>query len=89
MKFLLVLICAAAPMLAQTSDGEYYDAFSSSTAGVVKAMHATIQRNLADAAEMMSQEEYAFKPTPAVRSFGELVGHLAMANFFFLLAGEG
>ena len=46
-------------------------------------MHATIRRNLAEAAEAMPAEEYAFKPTPQVRSFGELVGHVANANFFF------
>jgi uncharacterized damage-inducible protein DinB len=86
MRFLITgffLLCAATPMLAQTSDGEYYDAFSPSMASVVKAMHATIQRDLADAAASMPADEYSFKPTPQVRSFGDLVGHLANANFFF------
>lgn len=49
MRFVLLLMVAAAPVLAQTSDGEYYDAFSASTASVVKVMHATIQRDLAEA----------------------------------------
>ena len=31
----------------------------------------------------MPAAEYAFKPTPDVRSFGQLIGHLASANFFF------
>jgi uncharacterized damage-inducible protein DinB len=89
MKFLVVLICAAAPMMAQTSDGEYYDAFSASTASVVKAMHGTIQRDLAEAAESLPAEEYSFKPTPAVRSFAELVSHVATANFFFCSQVKG
>ena len=29
------------------------------------------------AAEQMPEADYAFRPTPAVRSFGELIGHLA------------
>jgi uncharacterized damage-inducible protein DinB len=29
------------------------------------------------AAEQMPEAKYAFKPTPAVRSFGQLIGHLA------------
>jgi uncharacterized damage-inducible protein DinB len=29
------------------------------------------------AAEQMPEANYAFKPTPAVRSFGQLIGHLA------------
>lgn len=35
------------------------------------------------AAEKMPEENYAFKPTPEVRSFGQLVGHVADANFMF------
>ena len=29
------------------------------------------------AAEQMPEADYAFRPTPAVRSFGQLIGHLA------------
>jgi uncharacterized damage-inducible protein DinB len=35
------------------------------------------------AAEKMPEENYSFKPTPDIRSFGELVGHLADANNMF------
>ena len=31
--------------------------------------------NLTRAAEKMPEENYAFKPTPEIRSFGQLVGH--------------
>ena len=92
MRFLfmgLVLSAAGASLVAQTSDGEYYDAFSPSTASVVKAMRATIQRDLAGAAANMPAEEYSFKPTPQVRSFGELIGHVAMGNFFFCSQVKG
>lgn len=89
MRLVVWLMIAAAPVLAQTSDGEYYDAFSTSTASVVKAMRGTIQRDLAEAAESMPAEEYSFKPTPQVRSFGELVSHLATANFFFCSQVKG
>ena len=41
------------------------------------------------AAEKMPEEQYAFKPTPDVRSFGQLVGHLADANFGFCSAAAG
>ena len=42
------------------------------------------------AAEKMPEESYSFKPTPEVRSFGQLVGHLADSQYFFcaLAAGE-
>jgi uncharacterized damage-inducible protein DinB len=35
------------------------------------------------AAEKMPEESYAFRPTPEVRSFGQLVGHVADANLMF------
>ena len=38
---------------------------------------------LVRAAEKMPEENYAFKPAPDVRSFGQLVGHVADANFIF------
>ena len=34
-------------------------------------------------AEMLPEENYGFRPTEEVRSFGELIGHLANAGYFF------
>jgi len=87
MKYLilaaLTVICVCPPAAAQTSDGGYWEALSPSNAAIARAMHATIRRNLAEAAELMPAGEYAFKPTPEVRSFAELLGHVVNANFFF------
>ena len=74
---------------AQTSGASYADALSPSLAGVAKAMHATIRRNLAEAAENMPADEYAFRPTSHVRTFGQIIGHLVNANFFFCLQAAG
>ena len=79
----LAVICVCGPAAAQTSDGGWWEALSPSNAAIAKAMHATIRRNLAEAAERMPAEEYAFKPTSEVRSFAELLGHVVNANFFF------
>ena len=35
------------------------------------------------AAQKMPEENYSFKPTPEVRSFGQLVGHVADASYMF------
>lgn len=42
------------------------------------------------AAEKMPEENYSYKPTSDVRSYGQLVGHLADSQYFFcgLAAGE-
>jgi uncharacterized damage-inducible protein DinB len=52
-------------------------------------MHATIRRNIAEAAEAMPTGGYGFKATPQVRSFAELVGHVVNANFFFCSLARG
>src|SRR5258707_10747012 len=87
MKYLvlmtLAVLCVCPPAAAQTSDGGYWEALSPSNAAIASKMHATIRRNLAEAAERMPADEYAFKPTPEVRSFAELLGHVVNANFFF------
>jgi len=41
------------------------------------------------AAEKMPEESYSFKPTPDVRSFGQLVGHLADSQYFFCSSVQG
>jgi uncharacterized damage-inducible protein DinB len=80
-------LCAAA--YAQTSDGGFDKALSPSLAATAKAMHATIRRDLADAADALSAEDFGFKPTPEVRSFAQLVGHVVNANCFFCSQAKG
>jgi len=41
------------------------------------------------AAEQMPEADYAFKPTPEVRSFGEIAGHMANANYSFCATAKG
>ena len=48
-----------------------------------KSYWTMVKGNLVKSAEKMPEENYSFKPTPEVRSFGELVGHVANASYFF------
>ena len=73
---------------AQTT-GAGYDALPASLAGVARTMHTTIRGNLAKAAEEMPAEEYAFRPTPEVRTFAQLIGHVVNANRFFCAQAAG
>ena len=41
------------------------------------------------AAEKMPEENYSFQPTPEIRSFGQLVGHLADSQYFFCSSVAG
>src|ERR1700751_4339653 len=55
-----------------------------------KLAYARIKPILVSSAEKMPEENYNFKPTDAVRSYGQIVGHLADAqyNFCALALGE-
>ncbi len=48
-----------------------------------------VRTNVVKAAEQMSEENYSFKPTPDVRSFGELLGHVANANYMICSMATG
>jgi len=74
---------------AQATDVGYPDELSPSLAGVAKSMHAAIRRDLAEAAENMPADEYAFRPTPQVRTFAQIIGHVIDANFFFCAQAAG
>lgn len=48
-----------------------------------KGLHDMAKNNILRAAEKMPEEHYSFKPSPDVRSFGQLVGHVADAQYLF------
>jgi len=54
-----------------------------------KGLYAVIAGAAVGAAAKMPEENYAFKPTPDVRSFGQLVGHIADANYMFCSQASG
>lgn len=58
--------------------------------GGQKAFYGIVSGNLVAGAEEMPEDNYSFKPTPEVRSFGQLVGHVADAQYLFcsMAAGE-
>jgi len=51
--------------------------------GYPKLVQQMVTGWLERAAEKMPEEEYGFKPDPALRSFGQLLGHIADANYLF------
>jgi uncharacterized damage-inducible protein DinB len=85
----MTVLATPAALAAQTSDGGAGAALTPSMATSVNNMHMTIRRNLIEAAQAMPPAEYAFKPTPQIRSFAELLGHVAMANYFFCSMAKG
>ena len=46
-------------------------------------------QNIIKSAEQMPEADYAYKPVATVRSFGELIGHVAGAQYMFCAAALG
>ena len=46
-------------------------------------------QNIIKSAEQMPEAEYAYKPVATVRSFGQLIGHVAGAQYMFCAAALG
>ena len=55
----------------------------------MQPLYATSKGWLIRSAEGMPDANYSFKPTPEVRSFGELIGHVANANFAICATAKG
>jgi hypothetical protein len=60
-------------------------------ASYVKASYAGLKGNLTQAADKMPEADYRFKPgsMPEVRTFGQLFGHVAEAQFVVCAAVKG
>ena len=41
----------------------------------------SVKKNIKESAELMPEANYGFKPTPQVRSFGEILSHVAGASY--------
>jgi uncharacterized damage-inducible protein DinB len=54
-----------------------------------KGLYNFISGTVVSAAQKMPEENYSFKPTPEVRSFGQIVGHVADAQYMFCAAAIG
>lgn len=48
-----------------------------------KALYSFASDAIVRAAEKMPEDNYSFKPTPEIRSFGQIVGHQADEAYFF------
>jgi uncharacterized damage-inducible protein DinB len=78
----LLTLCAV-PAAAQAPAG------AGTAAGSVRPIYSQGAAYVLAAAQQMPDADYGFKPTPEVRSFGQLIGHLANAQYMFCSAVMG
>lgn len=83
----LLALFAAAPASAQMDHDMNHDG-SASLEGV-QGLYQTVRGHLLASAEQASQELYDYRPTDEVRSFGEILGHVANAGYAFCAGAMG
>lgn len=84
-RIALILSLVAAPAMAQGN------AAATANPGVssAKALWGDITGYIVTAAEQMPEADYSFRPVPTVRTFGQLIGHVAGAQNMFCAAALG
>jgi uncharacterized damage-inducible protein DinB len=91
---LALLAVAFVPAAAQAQEMEHkegMDHMQHHGAGIaaVQPQYDQVKGWMIATAEMMPEENYGYRPTEAVRSFGELMGHVANAGYMFCSAVLG
>jgi uncharacterized damage-inducible protein DinB len=54
-----------------------------------KGLYTAVKGYILKSAEKMPEANYAFKPSPDVRNYGAVLGHLADDQYFFCSAAKG
>jgi len=78
---LVAVLASVTPAAAQTSANPY--------STMVKSGWDTLKKHLSASAAKVPEGDYAFKPTPEVRSFGQLFGHLANDHYLMCSGAKG
>jgi uncharacterized damage-inducible protein DinB len=89
----IFLFCLVAPTLAAFAQGNPPPAAAASPTNPLIAHNKVIYRGvkaiLLASAQKMPEESYGFKPTEVVRSFGQILGHVADAQYMFCSTALG
>jgi uncharacterized damage-inducible protein DinB len=80
-----MMICTLLAVMAAPAAAQSANPVSDSLRGSWNS----VKRNIKESAEQMPDADYSFKPTPDVRSFGELLTHVADTSYMFCAAAKG
>jgi uncharacterized damage-inducible protein DinB len=80
---------ACALMLSAGSAGAQSAAMANPVASGVRTAWDGAKGNLTRSAEMMPEGDYSFRPVDTVRTFGQILAHVAGANYVFCSVAKG
>jgi uncharacterized damage-inducible protein DinB len=79
--FALLGLATASPVIAQPAANPF--------TAMVTSSWDELKKNLSASAALLPEADYGFKPTPEVRSFGQIVGHLANDHYLICSGAKG
>lgn len=90
-KLLLVSGLTVTQIFAQANASNSAASNANPLSGAMKYAYSMSKEDVLKSAEEMPEENYSFKPVSTVRSFGQLIGHVADAQYEFCAAviGDG
>ena len=77
------------PAMSSTQEMGAAPAQANPYSSFTKAVYGHLQTILLRSAEKMPEESYSFKPTDSVRSYGQILGHVADAQYLFCSKAMG
>jgi uncharacterized damage-inducible protein DinB len=87
--FALAFVFAVAGAVAVAQTPAQAPAAGNAISGGSKMMFGIVSGFVTKSADKVSEEMYAFKPTPEVRSFGQIIGHVADDHYAICAAAMG
>ena len=87
MRATSLLVCTC--VIAMTAGAAAQQPASGSVSSAVKQNWDGVKRNIKDSAAQMDEANYAFKPVDSVRTFGQILAHVAGASYVFCAAAKG
>ena len=92
MRLLTLLICLLAPAavtLAQDKPATVAPAQDNPLSAWSRTAYGGVKNILLRSAEKMPEQNYNFRPADAVRSYGQILGHVADAQYYFCSVALG
>lgn len=83
MRTLMLLLCL---LVSASSAFAQEKAKENPLTRYTQRMHSSIKQILVTTAEKMPEEHYSFRPAESVRTFGQIVGHVADSQHYFCSA---
>ena len=84
-----VMCLVVAALLVTTALGAQTPSATNPISNAVRSDWNGVKQNVLKSASVMPGDKYGFKPVATVRTFGQILAHIAGANYIFCAAAKG